>query len=1402
MKRLAILILFISQVIYAQTPPAVQQDLMNFEPGELIVKLKDNVEAGVTYAENGKAISSFNVGELLNIEDKVASSEVMFHQKSIEASIANSQRLKALYAAKAAANPNNGYSPKEPLTMKNVFVVKTIDEQENILQLIQQIKDDPNVEYAEPNYIYGIDDFEVGEMITAEEANKMSTTNSILPIEVNDPLYSSQSNITTTNIDDVWDQYTTGDGSQVIAILDTGVDYTHPDLAANTWINEAELNGVAGYDDDGNGYIDDIRGWDFINLDNAPLDDNMHGTHVAGIAGAVGNNGIGIAGAAWNVKLMPIKVFQSSGQGNATNIAAGVEYANSNGATVINMSFGSYAESSTLKLALETAYNSSFLVGAAGNNGAPIGPCLGCAPMYPGAYNYVLGIEDRPRPPFGYTNYDQDGPIYTAYATLLNYELAAPGTGIMSTVPNGGYATLTGTSMATPLVAGAMALYNQIKPEDSKELIFGNLINTSPNPGSSQPGFVDFLAAIEVEPTPELAIISSVQRDTISGQNGNGFWEPGETIEILPLIKNYWGPTEDVRVGIEFAEFEDQTKATIIESEIQIGSISAYATLQNLFETLKIQISEGVANNVDIRFNLTAWSGPNQEYISDPVEFIINVKNSILLFGYYEEDLTLTPDKEYLVSGNFAMAENTTLTIEPGVELYFSDGITMSINGDINAIGTTDNRITFAAENVYWSGMNLYGQSFFKYCIIKNVSGGIIFDNKQGSHLDLEKCILTDNSAQIKWLSYGPNENTTHSVRNSNIVENISIVLTNNHSDYVYEYTNFINNFGGVSNLTGNASGPLEMYISSDLFKYNNIMNNTFNDIGVNPLSVSFRSGSNAALTQPNYFGTGNIETAASRVIDFFEDGSRGIYTVNYATTPSELTNGIVWKVIVNGKDAQDQYALMDPLGVGEHEFKVYFNRAMDTTIDPQLFYGVVFPYTQNLVNEEGTWSEDGKIYTVNHTITVSAADGINRIRVQGAMDLDNFFVPIEDSRFNFLLQSAGSASTGFLAQGGLGKIDLEWVAPSADELDDALGYNMYRYQVDADGVESEPVQLNESLIIEDTDENTTGIYYSDFDVLEGQTYFYKYKILRTSFEETDFSQTVSSAPLTSTLGDSNGDFAVDVLDLVHDVDYILGNNPTPFIFVAGDVNADLAINVLDIVGTVDIILNPSSTSDSTVGSNEIQFYPSQAIGTANFTWEGNDLYVESDFDIGGIQLAFNTDFDYTLSEELPSIEHLDYTQEDSKILMLYSFNNTVIASSKTKILTRLDASQEFDIEQAVVGTTSGAKLNAVLNSGVLSTIDAPFQNKNLQFLNLYPNPAEGLVNLEYYLPNQMDQVVAKVYDLLGRLVHIQVLENREGISKTPMELSRLKTGHYIVLITANTGGSIKNIANKKLIIE
>ena len=1393
--KVLISFLFFTGIVFAQTPNPALQAQMNFEPGELIVKLKDDVDAAVTYSRSGKASSDFKIGEFLGIAEKLASSKVMFHKKAIEQSILNKETTRARNMAKALANPNNGFTPEEPMSMKNVFVLKTTNTQENILQLIEQIKDNPNVEYTEPNYIYGIDSFEVGDIITAEEASKLEANTLV---DVDDPLYSSQSNITSTNIDDVWDQYTTGDGSQIVAVLDTGGDYTHPDLEANTWINEAELNGVEGYDDDGNGYIDDIRGWDFINLDNAPLDDNMHGTHVAGIIGAVGNNGIGIAGAAWDVKLMHIKVFQSTGQGNSTNIAAGVEYASENGATIINMSFGSYGESSTLKLALENAYNTSLLVGAAGNDRICIGPGL-CpdfrisAPMYPGAYNYVLGVEDSNG---NYDNYDVDGPVATRYSDLLNYELQAPGSGIISTLPGGGYGALTGTSMATPLVAGGMALYLQQRTGESKELIFGNLINTSQSS-------VDILAAIEVTPTPQLAVLSATTRDTIAGQNGNDFIEPGETIEILPLIRNYWGPTEDVRVGIEFAEFEDTSKATIVQGEIQIGSISAYATLQDLEETLQITIADGVANNVDIKFNLTTWSGPNQEYMSEPTEIVINVKNSILLFGIFDENLTLDADKEYLVSNNLILINNATLTIPPGTIIKVSDDvqITLNDNSSIQAIGNKDKRIKLKAENNFWLGIRGESNSLsnFEFTEISNVFQDWLI---RYNNVVFKNCLFYDNKS-----SFAKNGSSLDII-NTNFFDNIFVFMgfEVGSGDGIYSGLNVINNHTDRNSewFTNSVT-----YGVGQTHSENSETNwNVFNSFAKNFPNRSFNLGgsndaSGTVIGANFYLGSSDSNIISDNIDDAlnFSGTSIVISRDNLSTIPHEEAHGLVWKVLVNGKDAQDEYALMDPVGVGSHEFKVYFNREMDTSVNPQVSYGVTIPFTQKIITEEGTWSSDGKIYTVNHEIGIGAADGINRIRVQDAQDLDYFKIPVEDTRFNFLLQSAGSASAGWFATPGLGKIDLEWVAPSSDVLDDVLGYNMYRYQLDVDGNESDVVKLNESLIIEDTDDSTTGVYFTDFDVEQEQTYFYKYKILRTSFEETDYSSTVSSVPLTSELGDSNGDFDVDVLDLVQDVDYILGNNPSPFIFVAADVNNDETINVLDIVGTVDLILNPGGESGRQP-TGSINYFSNNSIGDAVFTWEGNDLYVTSDFDIGGIQLAFDKDFIYSLSDDLSNIERLDYLQDNAKVVMLYSFNNNIIANTKTKILTRSDQESEFDIENAVVGTTQGDKLNAILNKESLESIESPFQSDQLTLLNMYPNPASQFVNLDFYSPELMEATVVNIYDIQGRLVWRKNINNNKGVTKEELNLSKLTSGNYILTISGYENGSVKHLTHKKLLIK
>lgn len=140
------------------------------------------------------------------------------------------------------------------------------------------------------------------------------------------------------NAPQAWD--IASDSSIIVAVIDTGIDYAHPDLAANMWINPGEIpdNGI---DDDGNGYIDDIYGWDFYNWDNEPNDDFFHGTHVAGIIGAKGNDSNGTTGVCWNIKIMSIKIDGEDWESFVSNAIMGMEYARNNGARIINASWGS-----------------------------------------------------------------------------------------------------------------------------------------------------------------------------------------------------------------------------------------------------------------------------------------------------------------------------------------------------------------------------------------------------------------------------------------------------------------------------------------------------------------------------------------------------------------------------------------------------------------------------------------------------------------------------------------------------------------------------------------------------------------------------------------------------------------------------------------------------------------------------------------------------------------------------------------------------------------------------------------------------------------------------------------------------------------------------------------------------
>ena len=560
-----------------------------------------------------------------------------------------------------------------------------------------------------------------------------------------------------------------------------------------------------------------------------------------------------------------------------------------------------------------------------------------------------------------------------------------------------------------------------------------------------------------------------------------------------------------------------------------------------------------------------------------------------------------------------------------------------------------------------------------------------------------------------------------------------------------------------------------------------NIFNNWLN-VPPPEKPISFEAyGGDITIEQPNYYGSSSSTVLEGAIWDFFEDGDYGVAQLNVLSQPSSIAHGIVWKVLVNGLDAQDEYEALDPIGVGEHEFQIYFNRAMDVSVAPKLSYGVTIPYNQRQVSEVGTWSADSTVYTVTHEVGIGAADGISRIRVQDAVDNEGWTTPVEDSRFNMLVQSAGSASTGFFATPGLGKIELNWEAPSEELVGDLLGYNMYRHQVDTAGNELEVQLLNAALLTDET--------FVDFDVEEGEQYFYKYKILRTSFQETDFSSSVTASPLTSLLGDSNGDFSVNVMDVIHDVDYILGMNPQPFIFNAADVNNDLMINVLDVVGTVDIILNPvagGTTVNAMAGPN---YYPNTPVGEVTLTWENGILVAESEHAIAGLQLALEGTHEVTFPAALAGMEKMVYQQEGQTIVLLFNFANQGFGAGRTELFSIADGEADLDLTRASVANDGGAPLTPVFRSEVLRPNTSPAQNDGKDWLVSFPNPASDAVQLEYCLPRTVEQVDLVVYNAQGAVVTQQSnLRNAPGISAHTLDVSSWQSGNYVVVLRGIQG--------------
>ncbi len=404
------------------------------------------------------------------------------------------------------------------------------DSTRDAAQLIERMSSLPQVLYAEPDY-------EVEAVALPDDPN--------FPEQYG--LHSLEGPIPGHGVgaDRAWD-WAVGDTSILIGVIDTGLDYDHPDLAPNVWTNPGEIAGNE-VDDDGNGFVDDVHGFDFLNRDGDPMDDNRHGTHVAGIIAARGNNGIGTAGVCWRARIVGLKFLGSTGSGYVSDAIDALEYAIQMGIRITNNSWGGGGYSRSLRDEIITADMAGCLfVAAAGNSGSD----LDQVDFYPASFHLpneiVVAATDENGDLAGYSNYG---------ATRV--DVAAPGTHILSTFPGGGYAMLSGTSMAAPHVTGSAALLWNFLPQLTHSQVRALLLSSTdpggPVAGRVAAGFLNLYRALAerdtVPPDPVRDLAASDVRSTTllltwtapgDPLPGSGAGSYEVRVDSLPLDESRW----------------------------------------------------------------------------------------------------------------------------------------------------------------------------------------------------------------------------------------------------------------------------------------------------------------------------------------------------------------------------------------------------------------------------------------------------------------------------------------------------------------------------------------------------------------------------------------------------------------------------------------------------------------------------------------------------------------------------------------------------------------------------------------------------------------------------------------------------------------------------------------------
>lgn len=961
------------------------------------------------------------------------------------------------------------------------------------------------------------------------------------------PHAEKQTNLGVHNIPYGWTQngkHPGGSPDVIIAVIDTGVDYNHIDLAGNIWVNSAEIPDN-GRDDDGNGYVDDIHGWDCVGNDKDPMDDNGHGTHVAGIIAAE-NNKVGGIGIAYGCKVMVLKAGNSSGYFNNSDIAEAVQYAYMNGASVINMSFGGGNISIAVEEALENAYTTSVLVAAAGNDGACNNlACKTCdivAVSYPAALPYVIGVmscDASGKYVSSFSNYD-----HNPYNTV-EYEVYAVGEAVDSTWPGNKYACLNGTSMAAPTVSGIAALlrsYYSDREVYSTKFIQSQIVNTgSVNPINARANGTDgahsvsdVYEALTKLPKPEVNLYDYHIDDSVAiseKNNGNEVIDAGETVRLYIELHNRGGVATDVNVSIDTyrSEIGDETMTdpyfTFVNSAIELSDIGTYSVRESGDKYFEIIVDGDCPNDYLVNFNIryTYKNGMDEKdttvYTDDGKQKAqFNVSRGFYLPATITEDTTYKADRLYIVGEDVVIPEGITVTFEAGCKIQFYDdreyysSPEITVYGSLNMLGTRDAQITIAPNERYSSFGGLIkaldeGDITIQYADAINMFVNEYLtieaspDHSSSCQTEIYHSSLKfqgDNNYYVNIFNNGQTRSQIHftvdeisscyvQVTTKGLQLEVSkhcgnyIAKNVNTTTYFWEIDTFRNNvLMAFGENRKNAGGGFRCFGRAVIS--NNMITSLLQDKNY---LIQFEFGSDSTITN-NAFSPIYRQYASQTIQGYYDSTGTPIVDVYGSLADASL----LWPYVVSVEMFDKDGNAITRVGKEEIKVRVTFNRPMDKNAGTYLTFGTIEPYGDYRI--DGEYISD-TVWEGTYTLKAQIENGQNFLKVNNAWAAEDQTKTVfgEYQLHEFTIDTTAAMAMNLMAFPQDDGIKLTF---AQDDYDTLLGYNVYR----AESKNGNYVKLNPVAI--PANENT----FLDENAEPGKTYWYTYTVVLSDFTESN----------------------------------------------------------------------------------------------------------------------------------------------------------------------------------------------------------------------------------------------------------------------------------------------------------